>query len=113
MPLWAWFLVAVIGGVVVGLIVAPRVRRVVRETPPPDLPERFAPGWHARCTRCGRTRTLASAGGIRMFANRDAIKATLGWCRACRAIRVIRIIHASGLETGPLERPGSGADSRA
>lgn len=113
MPLWAWFIVAVTVGVVVGLLVAPRVRRVVREAPPPDLPEHLAPGWHARCTRCGRTRTLASVGGIRLGGNRDAIKATLGWCRACRGIRVIRIIHARRLDTEPFDQRGGSADSRA
>jgi len=95
MPLWAWIIVAFLsGGIVVG-IVLPRLARYVKAAPPPDLPERYAPGWNVQCTRCGRTRALARVGGIRMGANRGATKATLGWCRGCRGFRIIRLVHES------------------
>lgn len=93
MATWIWAILALGAGVAIGVYVTPRVRRVIRETPSPELPESLAPGWYACCTRCGRTRTLASVGGIRIRGNRNANKATLGWCRACRGLRIIRIVH--------------------
>lgn len=109
MPVWAWLTVGVgagvVLGVVVGVIVAPRVCTVVRSTPPPDLPEHLAPGWYARCTRCGRTRTLARVGGVRLGGNPAASKVTLGWCRACRGLRVIQIVHGGRLADEAVE-PG-------
>ncbi len=107
MPLWAWILVSVAAGGALGAIVwsvsLPRLTEIIRKTPGPELPERLAPGWHAQCNKCGRTRSLASVGGIRMGGNRNAEKVTIGWCRACRGLRVIRILHADWLRA-----PGSG-----
>jgi len=97
MPIWAWIILAFVVGLAVAGLAWPRLRSVFATTPPPDLPEELAPGWHARCTRCGRTRTLASVGGIRLGASRSATKATVGWCRGCRGLRLIRIIHRDHL----------------
>lgn len=105
-----WAILCGVVGVGVGAALAwtigPRLRRIVRETPPPNLPEHLAPGWHARCTRCGHTRTLASVGGIRRGGNRGALKATLGLCGSCRGVRFIRIVHADHLPT-----PSGSADA--
>ena len=90
---WAWLIVAFSVGAFVAAIVVPRLVLLVRSTPPPDLPERFAPGWRAECTRCGRTRTLAGIGGIRLGGYRGAKKATLAWCRGCRRPRWIQLVH--------------------
>lgn len=98
-PMWGWILIGVTIGIGVAALVGPRVLRVLRATPPPDLPEHLAPGWYAQCTRCGRAKTLASVGGIRVGGNRGAKKATLGWCRGCRALRFVRIVHQTRLDT--------------
>ncbi len=97
MPDWAWIIFAFFLGAIAVAAVVPRLAKHLRSTPPADLSEHLAPGWHAQCTRCGRTRTLASVGGIRIGGHRAARKATLGWCRGCRGLRVIRIVHASRL----------------
>lgn len=97
MPLWAWIILAFGAGLTIAGLVWPRVRAAFDTVPPPGLPEELAPGWHACCTRCGRTRTLASVGGVRLGANTNAAKATLAWCRACNALRVIRIVHRDRL----------------
>ncbi len=97
MPLWAWIILAFVAGLAVAGLAWPRVRALLDTTPPPDLPEELAPGWYACCSRCGRTRTLASVGGVRLGANRSAAKATLGWCRGCRGLRFIRIVHQDRL----------------
>lgn len=99
--MWSLLLIAAGVGAVLGLVlwvvVVPRVAAVVGQTPGPELPDHLAPGWYAQCAACGRTRTLASVGGIRLGANRNAHKATLGWCRACRRLRIIRVVHADRL----------------
>lgn len=101
MPPWGWILIALAAGIALGVIFwtisLPRLSAILRETPSPELPEDLAPGWHAQCNKCGRTRTLASVGGIRLGGNRNATKATIGWCRQCRGLRVIRIVHADRL----------------
>ncbi|UYV11645.1 MAG: hypothetical protein NCW75_10085 [Phycisphaera sp.] len=101
MTFWLWVILAFIGGIAVAAVVWPRLARIIRSTPPADLPEQLAPGWHACCTRCGRTRTLASVGGIRLGGNRSAVKATLGWCRGCKGLRLVRIVHQDRLEANP------------
>ncbi|MFI4916678.1 MAG: hypothetical protein ACIAS6_09260 [Phycisphaerales bacterium JB060] len=93
MPLWAWIILAFVAGLAVAGLAWPRVRAALATTPPPDLPEELAPGWYACCSRCGRTQTLASLGGIRLGANRSAAKATFGWCRECKRPGLIRIVH--------------------
>ena len=98
MPWWIWIIVGAVLGVVCVAIVVPRVALAIRSTPSPDLPENLAPGWYAQCTRCGRTRTLASVGGVRIGGNLGAKKATLAWCRGCRGVRIIRIAHESRME---------------
>ncbi|MFI4882090.1 MAG: hypothetical protein ACIAQU_05850 [Phycisphaerales bacterium JB064] len=104
MPDWVWIILAFMMGAIIVAVVVPRLAGHLRSTPPPDLPEELAPGWHAQCTRCGRTKTLASVGGIRMGANRGAHKATLGWCKGCRRLRIVRVVHESGLEPVPTAR---------
>ena len=105
MPPWGWILIAVAAGFALGVIVwtrsLPRLSAVVRETPGPELPEHLAPGWYAQCTNCGRTRTLASVGGIRLGGTTKSRKSTLGWCRQCRGLRFIRIVHADRLGCTP------------
>lgn len=101
MPLWGWIILSVGLGVVIGTLVLPRVLGLIASTPPPALPESLAPGWYARCTRCGRTRTLASVGGVRLGGNRGAKKVTVAWCRGCRGLRLIRIVHESRMEPPP------------
>ncbi len=95
---WMWIILAFTTGLAFAGLAWPRVRRALETAPPPDLPENLAPGWYACCSACGRTRTLASVGGIRLGGNRHARKATLGWCRQCRALRVVRIVHAERLD---------------
>ena len=115
MPLWLWIVVALVTGALFGVLllvaIVPRVASVVRQTPPPDLPENLAPGWYACCTHCDRTRTLASIGGIRIGGNRNASKVTLGWCRACRGLRFIRIVHQDRLVGRAAETIGSASAS--
>ncbi|MEO1279562.1 MAG: hypothetical protein AAFV77_11460 [Planctomycetota bacterium] len=98
MPWWIWVILGAVLGAVCVAFVVPRVAIAVRGMPSPELPEDLAPGWHAQCTRCGRTRTLASVGGVRIGGNKGAKKATLAWCRGCRGLRVIRIVHESRME---------------
>ena len=43
-------------------------------------------GWRLRCTTCGKTRSLASVGGVRIGAASKG-KVTLSWCSVCRALR--------------------------
>jgi hypothetical protein len=97
MPLWAWAILAFVAGLAVAGLAWPRVRAMVAATPPPELPEALAPGWYACCTKCGRTRTLASVGGVRLGANRSAMKVTLGWCLGCKGLRFIRVVHRDRL----------------
>ena len=97
MTIWTWLILAFVLGAVTAGITLPSLVQYLRATPPPDLPEDCAPGWKLQCTRCARTRTLASAGGIRIGGNRNARKATLGWCKGCRGLRIIRVVHASRL----------------
>ncbi len=101
MPLWVWISVSLVAGITLGVIIwtmsYPRVATTISQTPGPELPEHLAPGWYAQCSKCGKARTLASVGGIRIGANRGAKKATLGWCRACQGLRIVRIIHKSRL----------------
>lgn len=108
MPTWAWIILAFVAGLAVAGFVWPRIRAALAATPPPDLPEELAPGWCACCTRCGRTRTLAGVGGVRLGTNRSAIKFTLGWCRGCRGLRVIRIIHRDHMPSNGEATPVQG-----
>ncbi len=98
MAWWFWIILGAVLGALCVSIVVPRVVAMIRSTPSAALPEGLAPGWYAQCARCGRTRTLASVGGVRIGGNRGAKKATLAWCRGCRGIRVIRIVHESRME---------------
>ncbi len=102
MPSWALLILvlvaAMIAGAVMALTLGPRIRRVIEQTPPPDLPEHLAPGWYVCCTRCGRSRTLASVGGVRLGGNRNAKKATIGWCRVCCGPRIIQVLHQDHLD---------------
>ncbi len=49
-----------------------------------------APGWRARCTKCGKTRDAGAAGMTRIGAA-SAGKIVLGWCRGCRFLRLVAI----------------------
>jgi hypothetical protein len=42
--------------------------------------------WQARCPSCGRAKTYAEMGGMRMGAASKG-KRILGWCRQCRWFR--------------------------
>ncbi len=45
-----------------------------------------AEGWRLRCKTCGKTRSLASVGGVRMGAA-SVGKVTLGWCSTCQGLK--------------------------
>ena len=47
-------------------------------------PERRAPGWQIRCTKCGLTEPWGKY-GVRLFAIGTTY--TIGWCNTCRWIR--------------------------
>ncbi|MAY74736.1 MAG: hypothetical protein CMJ31_08515 [Phycisphaerae bacterium] len=100
-PWWVWM--PVVTGVVslasIVLLIFAIKRRAATD---PNLDP--APGWYLRCGRCGTLRSLASAGGVRIGANRNAEKATLGRCSTCRKMRIIQIIHEDRLS--PQERAG-------
>ncbi|WP_367871606.1 serine/threonine-protein kinase [Luteolibacter sp. Populi] len=54
-----------------------------------------APGeWQLRCTSCGATRSLASAGGVRIGAASIG-KRTLAWCRHCSGLRFAAVEQAT------------------
>ena len=42
--------------------------------------------WQLRCPKCGRAKTYAELGGIRLGAASKG-KRLLGWCRGCRWFR--------------------------
>jgi hypothetical protein len=66
-----------------------------------------SPVWRACCTRCGKSKPLASVGGVRIAA-RSVHKYTLGYCHDCRRHRFLRILHA----TGPADASGPASAHR-
>ncbi|RYD61465.1 MAG: serine/threonine protein kinase, partial [Verrucomicrobiaceae bacterium] len=70
------------------------VETAVRANPP------VPPGeWQLRCTACQSTRSLASAGGIRIGAA-SVGKRTLAWCRSCGGLRFAAIEKAGETRGG-------------
>ena len=100
---WLWRLSAedlffqpmALAGVGLAFTLMGGVPRLLGRGGPVPVDESLAPGWHIRCGTCGRSKTLASVGGIRIGGNRGAKKATLGWCSGCRGLRMLSIVHES------------------
>ena len=106
MPEWAVIALAVVIGLaglfVLLAVVVPRSTRRIQSVMV-EAGDDPAPGWHARCTKCGRTRRLADVGGVRIGAYKGSTKYTLGYCRGCEGLRIVRVIHASRMEPGRAE----------
>jgi serine/threonine-protein kinase len=96
---WQSFLIATyyLGGwllfmKVVGWLLADRNRILAesRSGTPSNCSTSRTEGWRLRCTKCGKTRSLASVGGVRIGAASKG-KFTLGWCSVCRAFRSVAV----------------------
>lgn len=66
----------------------------------------YAPGWQARCTKCGHTRDASEVGVTRIGAW-SWKKYTLGWCSDCHRLRFIAVerrpAHADSASTQVVE----------
>jgi len=72
-------------------------------------PEKRAPGWQIRCTKCGFTEPWGKY-GIRLFAIGTTY--TIGWCNTCRWIRFHAIEKTAKISTKN-GNPGKADDGKA